>query len=145
MQQPLGISLRATCEAVRALIAAIHEGRLEGYPVPQCVRPDKLRWTPSFIEGKGPALLDSRPYTVSHLSLLLGNATESPSGVRPHDIVRLAVLLLELQELGEITEDDLEKLFTGEIDLSMKSLGNVLRGTREDHYQIEAQQILSAV
>jgi hypothetical protein len=137
--ESLGIALRATVTAVRALVAAMHDGRLQGFPAPTLLRPTAQYWTPSFQQGHSPNAEGSQCYNALHISVLLGNA--SPSR-RPHDIVKLALLLLELQEIGELTEQDLEDIYSGEDGFTMNMLRTVLIKTKDVHYAAEAQEIL---
>jgi len=100
-----GRSIKATIEAVEALVSAIHTGRL---PATKGSIPlQSLRWTPSYVMGRPAHNTESKPYTARHLSTLLGNANNE----RAHNIVRLALALLELKEQGEITVEDLEDIY----------------------------------
>ena len=138
--QTFGTSIRATIVAIRALVSSMHEGRVDGFPAPTCIARSKQYWTPSFEQGRRPESEQSACYNALHLSVLLGNA--SPSR-RPHDIIKIALLLLELHELSEINDQDLEDIYEGTDGFTMKTLDKVLRGTRNDHYLVEAEELLS--
>jgi len=137
-----GAALRATCTAVRAIVESIHAGTTEAHPVPDRLAADRAYWTPSFRRGVAPSQDDSKVYSAGHLQILLTIQGRSR-------YVELALLLLELEELGEITTEDAEKIFSGEDDYSLERLRSILLNTRNDHYDLavqeEATEILSAV
>jgi hypothetical protein len=134
----LGNGLRASVEAVRSLVAALHAGQLpSNYVVFSSAR--ATYWSPSFIQGRMPEV-GAKPFTALSLSLMLGNATRS---YRSHDIVRSALLLLELEELGEVDAEDLEFFFSS-TNLTQRMLLKVFTKTRTAHYADEAAQQLLA-
>jgi hypothetical protein len=57
-----GVQLRATVEGIRALVMAMHDGRLGGFPAPTALRRSATYWTPSFQQGRPPDLPASKPY-----------------------------------------------------------------------------------
>jgi len=57
-------------------------------------------------------------------------------------MVRLALQLLELHELGHVTDQDLAEIFNGVEGFRATSLTRILRGVKQDHYLLEAQDIL---
>lgn len=140
--QTLGTSLRATVEAVRRLVAAMHAGEIKGF-LPTTLRPERLFWTPSYVQGRQPEYFDSMPYTAASLSMLLGNNRER----KAHDIVRLALLLLELHELGAVSEQDLQAIYNGSDGFTQHLLHKILVRTKSvlyDDFAIDlAAEILS--
>jgi hypothetical protein len=71
----------------------------------------------------------SKPYTARHLSTLLGNARNK----RAHNVVRLALALLELKEQGEITDGDLEDIYADGAPISehLRVIGRAKNGYRQ--------------
>jgi hypothetical protein len=76
----------------------------------------------------------------------LGNATPFHHA---HPIVRLALLLLELQELGGITEEEVENIYNGTDQFTRTTLQLVLKDALEiqttELAENEAVDILSSV
>ena len=122
-----GISIEATIEAVEALVSAIHAGRLP--PTVDSIPLQSVRWTPSYVMGLPALCAETKPYTAPHLSTLLGNARNE----RAHDIVRLALALLELKERGEITDDDMEDIYADSAPISehLRVIGRARNGYKQ--------------
>jgi hypothetical protein len=125
-----GKSIKATIEAVEAIISAIHSGRLPAHPTAGSIPLQSVRWTPSYVMGLPAQNVESKPYTAGHLStLLLGNARNK----RAHNVVGLALALLELKERGEITDGDLEDIFADSAPISehQRVVGRARNGWRQ--------------
>jgi hypothetical protein len=135
----LGEALQATITAIRKIVAGLHNGEIPSQLTAK--RSQYICWTPSFVQGAEPQTESSVPFNAQLLSMMLGNA--SPSG-RPHQIVVMALRVLELYELGEIDEQDLEKLYRGTDELTQKMLTEILIEVKEAHYAEEAEQVLAA-
>ena len=142
--EKLGTALRATISAVRSIVTALHTGELHSDLTSKGAK--HAYWTPSFQQGRAPESSDSTPYSALLISLMLGNA--SPSR-KAHPTVKLALLILELHEVGALTNKDLEDIYAGNDGFTMELLQTVLLKTRDAHFSIEAQreavEILSAV
>lgn len=134
----LGIALRATVTAIRSIVTALHNGELPSMITSQLSK--NVYWTPSFQQGRAPELPESKPYSALLISLLLGNATAT---YRAHDIVKLALLILELNEMGDLTEQDLEDIFNGSDGFTMRLLQTVLIKTKDAHYTEFAEHIIA--
>jgi hypothetical protein len=124
-----GRSIKATIEAVGAIVSAIHSGRLPASPTADSIPLQSVRWTPSYVMGVPAQNVEGKPYTARHLSTLLGNARNE----RAHDVVRLALALLELKERGEITDEDLEDLYADDAPVSqhLRVIGRARKGYRQ--------------
>ena len=53
--------------------------------------------------------------------------------------------MLELQELGDLTEKDAEDIFTGSDGFTQSLLQEILTRTKEVHYEQQATEILEHV
>ena len=139
----LGIALRYTVEAIRELIDALHTGRVPS--VLTATRAQHVYWSPSFIAGAEPTSPDSKPFSALLLSIMLGNATADRKTNR---IVKLALLLLELHELGAVTDKDMNDIFEGADNFTQELLQTILTKTHTAYVEQTAQQeaigILSA-
>lgn len=138
----LGTALRATCEAIKDLVDALHTGRIPSALVAS--RSANIYYTTSFVKGRAPESPDSKPYSALLLSMMLGNTTTDS---RAHPIVKLALLILELREVGAMDDEDLETVFNGTDGFTRTLLEKVLSKTRtvyeEQEAQAEAIDILS--
>ena len=132
----LGSGLRAAVAALQNLVDAIHKGYLSGSVAGN---PATTRWTPSFVTGKGPTSANSKPYSALHLSEMLGNNRGSHS----HPAVQMALDILELHELGELSREDMDSIYADADGLNSQLLHKVLSLTKEAHFQQEAVSVLS--
>ena len=140
----LGTVLRATCSAIRKLVAELHSGNiLSALSADRALRSRSVCWTPSFVPG-APTSEDSKPYNTLLLSKMFGNDRDN----RAHPIVRLALTILELQEVGAMDQKDAEDIFEGTDNLTRALLEKILRRTHavytEQIVQQEAIAILAA-
>jgi hypothetical protein len=139
----LGSALRATCIAIQELVNAWHTGALPSMATSRSSH--NARWTPSYIQGRAPQSPDSKPYSALLISLMLGNATSSRHA---HPIVKLALLILELREVGAMDDQDMEDVFAGEDGFTRTLLEKVLDKTRNIHFEqsaaLEATSILES-
>jgi hypothetical protein len=53
----------------------------------------------------------------------------------------LALLLLELQELGEVDEEDLSRFYAGTDVWTQRELLSILAETKEEHYSDVAKEV----
>lgn len=123
-----GRSIKATIEAVEAIVFAIHSGRLPAPPTADSIPLQSVHWTPSYVMGFPAQNVESKPYTARHLSTLLGNARNE----RAHNVVRLALAPLELKERGEITDEDLADIYADGAPISehLRVIGRARNGCR---------------
>jgi hypothetical protein len=142
--QTLGTALRATCTAVRELVDALHTGEIPSTATSRGSR--NVYHTPSFQQGRAPESSDSKQYSALLISLMLGNQTADR---RAHPIVHIALIILELREVGAMDDEDLESIFNGTDGFTRTLLEKVLDKTHTVYVEQKAQQeavdILSAV
>ena len=124
-----GRSIKATIEAIEAIVSAIHSGRLPAPPTANSIPLQSVRWTPSYVMGLPAQNVESKPYTARHLSTLLGSARNE----RAHNVVRLALALLELKEREEIHDGDLEDIFADSAPIRehQRVIGRARNGWRQ--------------
>lgn len=110
-----GAGLRATVHAMRLLV----EGLAGGYfSVGPCFGNAKnIRYAPSYISGL-PCGPEGIPYLPSQISQMLGNDSHG----RAHPAVEVALYLLEMAEQGQLTQDDLERIYRGGTGLAVGPL-----------------------
>ena len=141
--QTLGTALRNTCTALRELVNDLHTGEIPSALTAS--RSHSVYYTPSFVQGAAPESDDAKPYSALLISMMLGNQTKDR---RAHPIVLLALLILELREVGAMDNQDLEDIFNGVDGFTRTLLEKVLNRTRtvyvEQAAQKEAVSILTA-
>ena len=139
MAQPLiGLQLAAVVNAVRKAVLMMHFERIPAPAVPRSVSSRHIRWTPSFVPGAVNIARDTRPYTAETLNAVLGGTGE------PSDLLTLALLVLEVNELGEITDLELEDLCSGRVEFSVRKLIKAFRDVRRERAErlgLEVMQI----
>jgi hypothetical protein len=105
---------------VRAAVADIHSGKLPAPPMPG-QRSHLYRYTPCFISGARPTETGSRAYTAASIAKVLGmTRTNGRGNVKASIPVEVALNLLELNALGNISDSSLDVLCDG--DYSLKDL-----------------------
>lgn len=136
----IGLGLSATVYAVRALVASMHRGESAGIPPYIKLRSDFVCWTPSFVAGRAPECEGSQPFNSTWLSFLLGNMKKD----RAHDVVKVALGLLDMKERGEINEDDLRVIYAGGIGLRIPNLLEKFKLIADLRAQKEATSVLES-
>ena len=134
-----GLGIEATTSAVRTLVAAMHRGDISGYPLHIKLRSNFICWTPSFVAGQAPESQTSQHYNATWLSFLLGNTQKD----KAHDVVKVALGLLEMQERGEIGEDDLRAIYAGGVGFRIANLLDKLQIVSDLRAQHKAVSVLT--
>jgi hypothetical protein len=113
-----GYALAEVISAVRQVVMDLHTGKIPAFSLPG-QRAHLRRYVPSFIQGYKPAgTMESKAYTAKAVSEVLRLTKNGGRGsVKASLAVEAALHLLELREMGKLSDEDLQRVTSGDFEL----------------------------
>ncbi len=122
-------SISAAIARVRSVIEHAHDGVNAGLLHPKNINKKTLRYAPLYTVGKRPAYPQPlRPYDLRSVAEFLGTTqSDGNGGVKADRNTEAALLVLTLREMGTISEVVFEKICSGETELSINTLREMIK------------------
>ena len=123
-------------ESIRVVVDAYAKGKIKLQPPPPGTNKSRIRYAPSFIQGKADGADRQRPYTAKTVASFLG--WTEPAG-RAQEKVHSALAALQFIEEEILTESDFEDLTTKQAQALVEETRKV-RKPSEDTARVHLQE-----